>query len=168
MQYSIGVEYALHCLLLLIGIPPGESLGIRDIAAYLGTSDSYLSKVFTKLAKANIVSSMPGVKGGYQLARDPSEISFWDVVEAIEGTSPLFRCTEVRRDCVLFEGQEIPDYIQCSPCTIKEVMGEAEQQMRAYLQGHTLAWLLDSLKEKLPEEHQDATARWVRQALMRR
>ena len=168
MQYSIGIEYALHCLLLLIGLPPGESLGIRDIATYLGTSDSYLSKVFTKLAKANIVSSMPGVKGGYQLARDPSGISFWDVVEAIEGTSPLFRCTEIRRDCVLHKGQEIPDYIQCSPCTIKQVMDEAEQQMRAYLQEHTLAWLRDSLKEKLPQEHRDATKRWVQQALVRR
>ena len=168
MQYSIGVEYALHCLLLLIGLPPGESLGIRDIATYLGTSDSYLSKVFTKLAKANIVSSMPGVKGGYQLARDPSGISFWDVVEAIEGTSPLFRCTEIRRDCVLHKGQEIPDYIQCSPCTIKQVMDEAEQQMRAYLQEHTLAWLRDSLKEKLPQEHRDATKRWVQQVLVRR
>lgn len=168
MQYSIGVEYALHSLVLLIHVPQGTSLGIRDIATYLGVADSYLSKTFTKLAKAGIVSSMPGVKGGYQLARPPAQISLWEVVEAIEGSTPMFHCTEVRRNSVLFEGQELPDYVQCSPCTIKVIMLEAEQQMRSYLQARTLAGLHETLKETLPAAHQDASKRWIHEAVTRR
>ncbi|MCI4591832.1 Rrf2 family transcriptional regulator [Sphingobium sp. BYY-5] len=37
------------------------------------------------------------MRGGYQLARASSEISLLDIVQAIEGTEPLFRCTEIRR-----------------------------------------------------------------------
>lgn len=168
MQYSIGVEYALHCLTYLIDLPGGASIGIKELATYQGVSETYLSKIFTKLAKAGIVRSMPGVKGGYQLAQCPQDISFWDVVEAIEGPTPIFRCTEIRQNCVLLKGEEIPDYIKCAPCTISVVMLEAEEQMRNYLKGKSLAWLHEALKEKIPQERQEATSRWFQNALIQR
>ena len=168
VQYSVGVEYALHSLLLLIHVPDGTSLGIRDIATYTGVGEGYLSKTFTKLTKAGLVRSMPGVKGGYQLARASEQISLWEVVEAIEGPTPMFRCAEVRRQCVLYQGQEIPEYVRCSPCSINTLMLEAEQQMRSYLQARTLAGLQQTLKEKLPPAHLEASRQWVQAAVTRR
>ncbi len=168
MHYGIGVEYALHCLTYLIDLPNGAHIGIKELATYQGVSETYLSKTFTKLAKAGIVRSIPGVRGGYQLARSPQNISFWDVVEAIEGPSTMFRCTEVRQNCVLLKGKEIPDDILCAPCMISLVMQGAEEQMRTYLKGKTLAWLHGVLKEKIPQERQEATSRWFRQALIQR
>ena len=58
MQFSIGVEYALHCLLYMIDIPSGKAVGIKDLAAFQGVSETYLSKVYTKLRKAGIVSQL--------------------------------------------------------------------------------------------------------------
>ena len=168
MQYSIGVEYALHCLMYLIDLPAGASIGIKDLAKYQGVSETYLSKIFTKLAKAGIIRSMPGVKGGYQLARRSEGISFWDVVEAIEGSTPIFQCTEVRQNCVLLQDEEMPDYIKCTPCTINIVMLEAEQEMRRYLKEKSLAWLHEALKGKIPPERQEATSRWFQNALVQR
>lgn len=165
MHYSIGVEYALHCLTYLIDLPGGAHIGIKELATYQGISETYLSKTFTKLAKAGIVRSIPGVKGGYQLARTPENITFWDVVEAIEGPSTMFRCTEIRQSCVLLKGMEIPPDIRCSPCTIHVVMQDAEEKMRAYLKGKSLAWLHGALKEKIPHERQEATSLWFKQAL---
>lgn len=165
MQYSIGVEYALHCLTYLVDLPPGDSVGIKALARYQGVSETYLSKIFTKLVKAGVVRSLPGVKGGYQLARRPDAISFWDVVEATEGASPLFRCTEVRQHCILLHGQPLPDDITAAPCTIHTVMLEAEHAMRQALQDKSLAWLQETLNAKIPTERREATARWFRQAL---
>ncbi|MBW9145217.1 Rrf2 family transcriptional regulator [Clostridium sp. CM028] len=82
MQFSIGVEYALHCLLYMVDIPSGKAVGIKDLAAFQGVSESYLSKVYTKLRKSGIVKSIPGVNGGYELARIPESITFWNIVEA--------------------------------------------------------------------------------------
>lgn len=169
MQYSVGVEYGLHCLTYLIDVPHGASIGIKDLATYQGVSETYLSKIFTKLTKAGIIRSMPGVKGGYQLARRPEEISFWDVIEAIEGSTPIFQCTEVRQNCVLLQGEtEMPDYVKCAPCTINVVMLEAEQQMRRYLKDKSIAWLHQTLKEKVPEDRQEATFRWFQNTLVQR
>ena len=50
----------------------------------------FFQKFFGKLSKAGIVSSVSGVKGGYRLSKSPEEISFWDVVEAVEGPKPIF------------------------------------------------------------------------------
>lgn len=168
VQYSIGVEYALHCLTYLIDIPTGASIAIKDLATYQGVSVTYLSKIFTKLAKAGIIRSMPGVKGGYQLARRPEDISFWDVVEAIEGSTPIFQCAEVRQNCVLLQGEKMPDYIKCAPCTINVVMLEAEKQMRQYLKAKSLAWLHQTLTDKIPPERREATSRWFHNAMVQR
>ena len=103
LQFSIGVEYALHCLLYMVDFPAGKSVGIKDLAAYQGVSETYLSKVYTKLTKSGIVKSIPGVNGGYELARSPAKITFWDIVEAVEGTTPFFRCVEVRQKELLLD-----------------------------------------------------------------
>lgn len=90
MSYGVGVEYALHCLVYLIDVPEKTSVGIKELSEFQGLSETFLSKVFGKLSKAGIVCSVPGVKGGYKLARSAEEISFWNVVEAVEGVNQFF------------------------------------------------------------------------------
>ena len=92
MQFSIGVENAFHSLFYMVGLPAGKTIGIKKIAELHGITDSYLSKIFAKLRKAGIVRSVSGVKGGYELARRPENISFWDIIEAVEGPSFFFQC----------------------------------------------------------------------------
>lgn len=160
MQFSIGVEYAIHCLLHVIDIPKGRAVGIKDLAAYQGVSESYLSKIFTKLRKSGIVKSIPGVNGGYELARGPESISFWDIVEAIEGSAPLFQCAEIRQNEILLDKNNMPDaYTKC-PCLIKVVMLEAENQMKEYLKNKTLGWLREQVKNKVPADHAKAAVEW--------
>ena len=161
MQFSVGVEYALHCLLYLVDLPQGKSVGVKDLATFQGVSETYLSKVFTKLRKAGVVKAIPGVKGGYELARDASEVSFWDVVEAIEGSSSMFQCVEVRQNSVLVDKNDLPEsYTSKCPCLIKVVMSDAEEQMRAYLRSKTLKWLSESVNQKIPQEQVQATIDW--------
>lgn len=162
MQFSVGVEYALHCLLYMVDMPSGKSVGIKDLAAFQGVSESYLSKVYTKLRKAGIVRSIPGVNGGYELARTAESITFWDVVEAIEGSSHMFQCAEIRQNNILLDKDNLPDtYTKC-PCLIKVVMLEAEEQMRSYLNTKTLAWLHQQVGNKLSKEETKAIMDWFR------
>lgn len=160
MKFSIGIEYALHCLLYMVDIPEGKTVGIKDLASFQGISETYLSKIYTKLSKANIVKSIPGVKGGYELAKRPDSITFLDVVEAIEGKEPMFKCAEIRQNTVLLDKDNLPDaYTKC-PCTIKTVMLEAENQMKNYLKTKTLAWLHDHVDTILSKEEKEETINW--------
>jgi Rrf2 family protein len=151
----------------MVDLPAGKSVGIKDLAAYQGVSETYLSKVYTKLRKSGLVKSIPGVNGGYELARKPEEITFWDIIEAIEGASPLFQCAEIRQNELLLDKNNLPDTHTKCPCLIKVVMLEAEDQMRQYLRNKTLAWLHGQVAEKLPEEQKRATFEWFQKAVAR-
>ncbi len=161
MKFSVGVEYALHCLLYMINIEEGRSVGIKDLATFQGISETYLSKVYAKLSKAEIIKSVPGVKGGYMLARSAEEITFWDVVEAVEGREDFFQCAEIRQNTILLDKENLPDSHTKCPCLIKTVMLEAENEMKKYLNGKTLAWLYDEVyNHKLPKDVERATIEW--------
>ncbi len=157
MKYSVMVEYALHSLVYLIDIPSDETIGIKDLAEFQGLSETYLSKVFSKLSKAGIVISVPGVNGGYKLAKEPTNISFWDVIRAVEGIKPIFQCKNILKNNVMYQDDEkCQSCTTNSTCTINMVMLEAEKQMSVFLQKKTLDWLnqeLDSaLSEKMRED----------------
>lgn len=160
MKLSIGIEYALHCLLYMVDIKENETVGIKDLATFQGVSESYLAKVFAKLSKAQIVKSVPGVKGGYTLCKTPENITFLDVVEAIEGKEPIFKCAEIRQNTLLLDKNNLPKIYTDCPCTIKIVMLEAEEKMKNYLNAKTLAWLHSHVDTILPKEQKEKTIDW--------
>ncbi len=161
MKFSVGVEYALHCLLYMVNLEEGKSVGISDLATFQGISETYLSKVYAKLSKAGIIKSIPGVKGGYALARSAEEITFWDVVEAVEGSEPFFQCAEIRQNNILLDKNDLPDTHTKCPCLIKVVMVDAEDEMRKYLRNKTLAWLYNEVYNNiLPKEMEEETIQW--------
>lgn len=164
MKYSVMVEYALHSLVYLIDVPSDESIGIKDLSEFQGLSETYLSKVFGKLSKAGIVSSIPGVNGGYKLARAPEEISFWDVIQAVEGVKPIFQCQNILKNNLMYVDKE-----KCSSCTsgnsactINLVMLEAEQQMYAFLSSKTISWLDKELERVLPTEIREGSREYFK------
>lgn len=159
MQLSQGVEYALHTLFYMIDMPMGTTIGIKELAELNKLSETYLSKIFTKLRKAGIVRSIQGAKGGYELAKQTQDISFWDIVEAIEGPSYMFQCAEIRQNNILADET---DACSCSkPCLIKVVMQEAEDQMRNYLSNKSLAWLKDEVYKDFSDTKKQSIADWL-------
>jgi Rrf2 family protein len=138
MRLSDGVEWGLHCAVLLAALGDGALPG-RDLAAYHGVSESYLLKHLQALTRAGLLESVPGPKGGYRLARPAAEVTVLDVVEAIEGRQPAFRCGEVR--------QRGPSAIEDwrayrKPCPINATMLAAEAAWRDALRARTIADLL--------------------------
>lgn len=122
MKYSNATNYALHTMVQLIRLPSDQAIGVQELAAAQKLSPTYLSKILTKLTKAGLIESTPGAKGGYRISGGPQEISFFDVIQAIEGESHLFDCTLHRH-----EG-----------CLIEKVMRQAEDHMKQELQQQLL------------------------------
>src|SRR5262245_10368019 len=93
-----GVEWALHCCLNLALLEPGTAATAARLAAFHDLPAAYLNKHLQALVRAGIASSTRGRGGGFQLAKQPSKISVLDVVVAVDGPEPAFRCTEIRAD----------------------------------------------------------------------
>ncbi len=118
MKYSRATNYALHTMVYLTLTEKGKSVGVEQLANMQNLSSTYLSKILTKLVKAGLIASTPGVNGGYSIVRKSQEISFLDVIHAVEGKTTLFNCSLEHED--LFKHDD---------CLIENVMMEAEQNM---------------------------------------
>jgi len=160
MQFSIGVEYAFHSLFYMVDLPEGKTVGIKQIAELNAISETYLSKAFAKLRKGGIVRSIPGVKGGYELARPAEDISFWDIIEAIEGSTFFFQCAEIRKKNIFVDDPTV--FTDKCPCLIKVVIQEAEELFREKLRTKSLRWLHDQVHGAFPEDKKDAITQWIK------
>jgi Rrf2 family protein len=143
----------------MIDIPDGKTIGIKRIAELHGITETYLSKIFAKLGRAQIVKSIPGVKGGYALARNAEDISFWDIIEAIEGPAYLFQCAEIRKKNIFVDDPSV--FSDKCPCLIKVVIQEAEDAFRNSLRTKSLRWLYDHVRGGFPDAKKQAMADWI-------
>ena len=77
MKFTKAANMGLHVMVYFAQKDQIDSnLSIHDLADKFEVSPSYLSKILTQLAKANLISSVSGVKGGYRLKKNSVEISF--------------------------------------------------------------------------------------------
>ena len=138
MKLSAGVEWSIHCCVVL---SQAESpVPSARLAELHGVSKTYLAKHLHSLARAGLVSPSEGRDGGYVLTRPPGLISVLEVVQAVDGDQPAFRCTEIRQQGVL----AAPPEACRRPCGIAKVMADAERAWRESLAGTTIADLAAS------------------------
>lgn len=134
MKLSDGVEWAIHCAMLLGSLPEHATLSGKALAEFHGVPESYLLKHLKQLVAKGVLESVSGPRGGYRLARGPDEITLLDIVQAVDGNRPAFRCTEIRRrgPCRLDDSA----YPLC--CGVNRAMMRAEQAWRNSLREQTL------------------------------
>lgn len=84
MRVSARVDYAIRAAAEMAA-KPGQSLKAQALANTQGISVSFLETILGDLRRAGLVASQRGRAGGYQLARDPADISVADVVRAETG-----------------------------------------------------------------------------------
>jgi len=155
MRLSAGVEWALHCCLNLSLLGPGEAAAAARLAGFHDLPAAYLNKHLQALARAGIVTSAPGRHGGFRLARHPRQISLLDVVTAIEGPQPAFRCTEIRR-----RGPAGAWGSARAACTIDTAMRRAELAWRQALADQTLADISATFQRAYPSMP-DRISNWL-------
>ena len=138
MKLSEGVEAAVHCATVMASLEPGETLPASALAEAYGLSPSYLLKHLKALVADGLLESVPGPHGGYRLARRPEKITLADVVLAIEGRRPAFRCMEIRQRGPV----KLPAAAYAKPCGINAAMMRAERAWRQALAATSIADLV--------------------------
>jgi Rrf2 family protein len=141
MKLSAGIEQAIHSVTMLCGLSDDGVLSAAALAEFHGVSTSYLLKHLQALSGRGILETVPGPKGGYRLARAPGDISLLDIVLAVEGSEPAFRCQEIRQR----GPNPLPKSKFIKPCGINVAMLRAEQAYRAELRKVTIADLIADL-----------------------
>ena len=135
MKMSGGVEWALHCVVVLSTaerpVPAARLAELHDV------SGSYLAKQLQALSRAGLIRSVQGHAGGYELSRPATAITVLDVVEAVDGPEPAFVCTEIRQRGPLATPPE-----RCTtPCPVNRAMLGADRAWRDALRAVSIAGL---------------------------
>jgi Rrf2 family cysteine metabolism transcriptional repressor len=85
MLFSAKAEYACVAMLELAARHADpRPVRLADIAAKHGISDRFLVQILLDLKRAGLVDSTRGAAGGYQLARNPDDISLFDILRVID------------------------------------------------------------------------------------
>jgi Rrf2 family protein len=99
MQISRRVDYGLRAVIYLSGQDPKKCCSITEIAKQQGVPRKFLEKIIQDLIRKGLIKSRRGSCGGYMLARSPDAISFYDVIEAIEGPVAVNACLDQHLGC---------------------------------------------------------------------
>jgi len=82
-----------------LAIEPASVCSAADVAQATGIAVPTVSKLLKSLARADLVTSTRGANGGYQLARDPRDISAASVIDALEGPVSITECSATDSHC---------------------------------------------------------------------
>jgi Rrf2 family protein len=129
------------------------------LAAFFDLPPAYLNKQLQALVRAEILTSTSGPRGGFRLARTPERITLLDLVTAIDGAEPAFRCTQILKQSPL--GDPKTDYHR--GCTVSQAMRKAELAWRGSLADQTLAELKSAVERRSPATV-DRTRRWFEES----
>lgn len=158
MQMKTGVEQSVYAFLILNMLPDKAVLPGEAISQQLDASPTYFQKLLRKLVSADLITSVPGVKGGFKLKKKPEDIRVYDIYLAIEGQQSLYTSSGILHG--MFELEE-----KDSCCLLTNLMEEAESSWQSVLKRETVASLYEEINVNYPSKVQ-LLQEWVKEKMV--
>jgi Rrf2 family transcriptional regulator, cysteine metabolism repressor len=137
MKISTKIRYGARAMLQLASHYGRGPMELKMIAKKEAISVKYLEQVIIPLRSAGVVKAVRGAKGGYTLARSPSEICLNDIIEILEGPINLVDCLKDPKSC------------QMSPsCVTKDIWQEVSEALHGIFHSITLEEMVNRKKKK--------------------
>lgn len=118
LQISRRIEYGLRAMVCLAAQPDERVMSFREIARRMTVPQDFLAKILKQLVTRGLVASTRGARGGYRLGRPARDISFLEVIEAVEGPVMVNLCQEGHDGCRMARA-----------CTLYGVWKRGQEQM---------------------------------------
>lgn len=136
MKMSTKGRYAVRILLSIARYQKNGPVPKKVIAKEECISADYIEQIIVPLKNEGLVVGLRGVKGGFQLAKEPVQITVYDILRASEGEMKLVDCD--RNDC---HGRDK------NVCVTRPVWEGASKVLEEYFSKITLKDLLDKVAE---------------------
>jgi len=143
MKLSTRTRYGVRAILELAESAARKPLQLKTIAQHQEISLKYLEQLMAMLRSAGFVRSVRGSKGGYVLAKLPSQIKLSDVFNCLEGPVITAECVQNDNYCA-----------RSADCVAKQVWAQVQQAVTNVLESITLQDLVDKAKDKKTSNYQ--------------
>ena len=142
VHFKASVEYGMRAVLYLA--EKGSTCSSREVAEEMAIPRDYLIQLAQLLRNAGIIHARPGKNGGYNLAKDASEISMLDVLNALQNDRPH----SGHKD----DQERTSDLLQ----DITAACSKAEHEIAEYISSITVQMLIDRMHGKMLDEASDS------------
>lgn len=134
-------KYGIRAVLYLAqNVKNDEKIGIKKISEDLKTPTPFLGKILQLLAKQKLLSSTKGPHGGFGLARDPYEITLYELVKIIDGTDLFDICLIGSGDC---DESHSGAYF----CPIHETFSPLKDKLIEFFKNETIGKLVENIEK---------------------
>ncbi len=137
MKISTKIRYGVRAMLELASHYGEGPIELKEIAEKEDISLKYLEQVIIPIRTAGYVKSVRGSKGGYILAKPPSEIFLSDLVETLDGPVDLVECINNPSACL-----KIPY------CVTRDIWKEVSEAICHIFRSITLEEMVRRKREK--------------------
>lgn len=128
MRITHEADYAIRVAFCLAEC--GGKLGAKEISERTGVTLRFALKILRKLIQAEMVRSYKGANGGYELVKEPAEISMGAIIECIDGPITINHCLCNEFECTRVQSKSI--------CNFRKVFGSVNTMIRDELYRVTL------------------------------
>jgi Rrf2 family transcriptional regulator, cysteine metabolism repressor len=137
MKISTKIRYGTRAILELAWRYGEGPIDLKEVAGKQGISLKYLEQVIIPLRAAGLVKSVRGSRGGYSLAKRPSEVTLNDVIEILEGPVDLVECLKDPKVCP-----------RSSFCVTRDIWGEVSVAIDGVFRSVTFEEMVRRKREK--------------------
>lgn len=120
LQLTNQVDYAIRAMAFLAWNEQGKWIPSNVIAEEMQISRMFLSRINMLLARAGLIHTQRGARGGVMLAKPASEINVYEVIEAIEGPVLINKCLGNTDPCTFPLSEQLKRYWQMTQDFIDE------------------------------------------------
>lgn len=136
MKLSTKCRYGARAIIEIAKNYRDKPVKRKIIVKNQDISDSYLENILISLKNSGIVGSIRGTNGGYVLRRSPSEITFLEIVNALEGSISPVECVNNPSVCT-----------RVDICSTRGVWKSLNQVQEKLLSSITIQELIDKEKK---------------------
>jgi Rrf2 family transcriptional regulator, iron-sulfur cluster assembly transcription factor len=137
VRLSTRAHYAVRAILDLALHSTHGPVAIQEIARRQAISPSYLEQLFVKLRRGQIIRSVRGARGGYQLARPADQVHLADIIELVDEPLQPVACLDGRKDCA-----------RASDCLTRNVWRRLGNHIRTFLTSITVDQLVREIHQR--------------------
>lgn len=137
MKLSTRARYGIRALLDIAQHSDKSPVPLKDIARREEVSRDYLERMLLSLKAAGLIRSIRGNRGGFILAKPPSQIKLDEIVQTLEGGITLVECVDKPKFC------SWADF-----CTTRDLWKEMTNAMSQVLRSKTLEDLMEMQRKK--------------------
>lgn len=140
MRLSTRAHYAVRAVLDLALHSQHGPVAIQEIARRQAISSSYLEQLFVKLRRGQLIRSIRGARGGYQLARPAEDVHLADIIMLVDEPLQPVACLDGQKDCDL-----------ASQCVTQDVWRQLGDHIRSFLSSITVDQLVREMRDRTRE-----------------